>query len=66
MTVLLEVPLAPVGVGGVWRTDAATGVKYVQLGYPDKPSSPPRRWICPTLQGGGSESGCRRYGTLIT
>lgn len=41
MTVLLEVPLAPVGVGGVWRTDAATGVKYVQLGYPDKPSSPP-------------------------
>ncbi|ALU58876.1 MULTISPECIES: hypothetical protein [Pseudomonas] len=41
MTVLWDVPLAPVGVGGVWRTDAVTGVKYVQLGYPDKPSSPP-------------------------
>ncbi|MDU8458830.1 hypothetical protein [Pseudomonas syringae group sp. J254-4] len=41
MTALLESPLAPVGVGGVWRTDAVTGVKYVQLGYPDKPSSPP-------------------------
>ncbi|MEN4959601.1 hypothetical protein ABEH63_09620 [Pseudomonas syringae] len=41
MTILNDVPAAPIVVGGVWRTDPVTRGNYVQLGYPDKPSSPP-------------------------
>ncbi|POP70509.1 hypothetical protein [Pseudomonas syringae] len=40
MTALNDIPAAPIVVGGVWRTDTVTKGNYVQLGYPDKPSSP--------------------------
>ncbi|AQL39770.1 hypothetical protein [Pseudomonas syringae] len=41
MTYLADLPWAPVIAGGVLKFDAVTKLNYVQLGYPDKPSSPP-------------------------
>ncbi|MCQ9470787.1 hypothetical protein NRB15_10570 [Pseudomonas alliivorans] len=41
MPSLLMAPSAPIIVGGVQKYDAVKKIDYVQLGYPDKPSSPP-------------------------
>ncbi|RMO78115.1 hypothetical protein ALQ33_05525 [Pseudomonas syringae pv. philadelphi] len=41
MSTTWEFPSAPIIVGGFKRYDAAKNVAYVQLGYPDRPSSPP-------------------------
>ncbi|EPM54581.1 hypothetical protein A262_18694 [Pseudomonas syringae pv. actinidiae ICMP 19073] len=41
MTYLADLPWAPVIAGGVLKFDGVTKLNYVQLGYPDKPSSPP-------------------------
>jgi hypothetical protein len=41
MTTLLETPVAPLIAGSYLQIDSVTKTPYIQLGYPDKPSTPP-------------------------
>lgn len=41
MATLLETPVAPLISGSHLQFDPVTKVPYIQLGYPDKPSTPP-------------------------